>query len=195
MAENVNTLPPGFILDEPQDSLPQGFTPDTQTQQPTQPSSLGSTLLGYGLGATGVGYGAYKGYQALAPQREQLAGNLINSIIKPRHKEFMFGKNPGLGVAKEGIWGINLESIGRKVDKRLTELNTYAKEFRSLPENQIKTVNLENTLDPFYDALNKLVKAPETHSAKINEIYGMVKDLEGNLPKGMNINEVPIETA
>ena len=187
MAENVG-LPEGFVLDQPQQS----------TQQSTQQPSLGSRLMGYGLGgagAVGVAKGIQKVGEISAEPRTEIAGNMINSIIKPRHKDYSFGKNPGQGVAQEGIAGWNLKDIGNKVGKRLDELTTYAKEYRSLPEHQGKTVNLEKALDPFYEGLDELGKAPETHSAKINEIYGMVSDLEGNLPKGMSLKEVPIETA
>jgi hypothetical protein len=161
---------------------------------PTLTQNLASIGIGAGT-ALGAGFGIAKGYKASAIGRNKLAGDLINSIIKPRHREFSFGKNPGQGIAQEGIWGLNINSIGNKVNKRLDELNSYVKGIYSLPENQIKAINLEQMLDPFYDALDKLSKAPETHQAKINEIYGIVKDLEGNIPKGINIKEVPLKTA
>ena len=189
-------LPEGFVLDE-NTSLPEGFVVDEPTTE-TQPSGLGGVLTGLGLGAGvvgGVGYGAYKGYQALAPQRTKMAGGLINSIIKPRHKEYMFGKNPGQAIAQEGIWGTGIEGIGRKDEERLTQLNTYAKELRSLDVNKAKTVNFQKVLDPLYEALDEFSKAPKTHRAKINEVYRLVNDIEGNLPKEMDIKSVPVETA
>lgn len=199
MAENLG-LPEGFVLDKPSEmELPEGFVLDEQVTE-TQPTSsnLGGILTGLGLGGgavAGAGYGVRKGYQALAPQRTKMAGGLINSIIKPKHKEYMFGKNPGQAVAQEGIWGVGLEGIGRKVNERLTQLNTYAKELRSLDVNKTKTVNFQKVLDPLYEALDEFSKAPKTHRAKINEVYRAVSDIEGNLPKGIDINQVPVETA
>lgn len=184
----------------PDDAIPINQLPDDAiTIQQPQPNKGNDILSAVGLGGVALGgagvYGATKAYKALSPQRNKLSGELINSIIKPRHKDYMFGKNPGKGVAQEGIWGLNINSIGNKVEKRLNELNTYAKHYRSLPENQTKTVDLSNALDPFYKAMEELGKAPETHKAKINEIDSIVKDLEKNLPKGLNIKEVPVETA
>jgi hypothetical protein len=168
-----------------------------QSQQPQPVNGLANTLSGFGLGAgaVGAGVGAYKGWQSLAPLRTKVAGELINSIIKPKHKEYMFGKNPGEAVAQEGIWGANLDSIGRKVDERLNQLNSYAKGVRGLDSNKTKTSDLSNMLEPFQDVLAELRKAPETHKAKIVEVHKLVKDIISNLPEDGNIKEIPLETA
>jgi hypothetical protein len=165
-------------------------------QQGGLPQTLNNIGVGGGVVAGGLlgAVGLAKGYEALAPARNKLAGELINSIIKPRHKEYMFGKNPGQAVAQEGIWGTNLESIGSKVNSRLNELNTYAKQLRSLENNKSKTVDFSGVLEPFSETLDRLRKAPETHGAKINNAMGMVKDIVSNLPEG-NLKEVPVETA
>jgi hypothetical protein len=170
---------------------------ETKTQQISQstPSQSNPANLVGALGlATGAGYGLRRVNRALAPQRNKLASNLMNSIIKPADKEYMFGKNPGLAVAQEGISGISLESIGTKVDQRLNQLNTYAKELRSLDTNKAKVVNLSQMLDPFQDVLAELKKQPLTQKAKIAELVKMTKDIAGNIPEG-NVKSVPVDAA
>lgn len=150
--------------------------------------------VGAGL-AIGAGLGAKKAFELSAPVRTKTAGNLINSIIKPRHKEYMFGKDPGRAIAQEGIWGSNIDSIGSKVDKRLTELTEYSKQLRSLGENATKRVNLETVLEPIKEVLNEFEKAPLSHRGNINKINKIIQDIKGNIPEGANIKDVPIENA
>lgn len=178
------------------------FLTDKDFEQPGQSASdiLNSTNITpggvrAGVGTVGALYGLGKGYEALAPQRTKIAGKLIDSIIKPRHKDFLFGKNPGKGVAQEGIWGINLNSIGKQIDKRLGELNLYSKELRSLDENRGKVVNLENAIDPLIKTVTELGRAPETHKTQIEDIYARVRDLEKNIPEGISNEKVPLEIA
>jgi len=45
----------------------------------------------------------------------KIPSKLINSLIKPASKEFKFGKNPGLAVAKEGITANSIEGLEKKV--------------------------------------------------------------------------------
>jgi hypothetical protein len=120
---------------------------------------------------------------------------MINSIIKPGHRDYNFGKNPGKGVAQEGIWGVNVDSIGQKVEKRLGELKEFSKGVRSLDEHQGKTSNLEKTLDPLYKALDELGRDPKTHKEKISQLSDIVDDLKGHFPKDSDIKKVPFELA
>lgn len=171
----------------------QSSQPNIETQENNIGDMVASGAGVAGLGA--IGYGVTKAWDVLAPVRTKVAGNLVNQLIKPKHKEYMFGKNPGMGIAKEGIWGNSLEDIGLKVDERLKELNTYSKEVRGLDEHKFKTVDLEGIFEPLNEALDEFKKAPKTHSAKINEINDILNDLKNNIPKDVNIKEVPTELA
>lgn len=165
----------------------------------TKPTTGLLKAFGMGAGgavtAGGAAFGIKKGYEALAPARTKMAGDLMNSIIKPRHKEYMFGKNPGKAMAQEGIWGTNIDSLGIKVGKRLTELSEYAKQLRSLSENTTKRVNLETILEPLTETLQDFNKAPLSNKGHINKINKIIQDIKGNIPEGANIKEVPLENA
>jgi len=171
---------------------------DIAKSEPIETSDTGSSAKGlltaFGLGGAGV-YGAKKAIEATAPARTNIAGNLMNSIIKPRHKEYMFGKNPGKGMAQEGISGMNIESLGNKVEQRLNQLSEYSKQIRSLSENKIKTVNLESMFEPLKELSTQFSKAKLTNKAHLDKISNIVKDLRSNIPKELSIKEMPLETA
>src|SRR3990167_302608 len=167
---------------------------EEETPEETTGSSAKSLLTAFGIGAGGV-YGAQKALEATAPARTNIAGNLMNSIIKPAHKQYMFGKNPGKGMAQEGIWGMSIEGLGNKVEQRLSQLNEYSKQIRSLSENQAKTVNLESMFEPLKNLSKEFSKAKLTNKAHLNKISNLVKDLRSNIPKELNIREMPLEAA
>jgi len=150
--------------------MPSSATMVSEETTPQKGTNAGNLLTAFGVGAGGVAtaYGAKKVFEATAPARTELAGNLINSIIKPRHKEYMFGKNPGKGVAQEGIWGANIESLGNKVEQRLGQLNEYSKQIRSLSENATKTVNLDTMFEPLYEVSKEFVKSPDGKTYEID---------------------------
>lgn len=107
-----------------------------------------------------------------------MAGKVINGLIKPRHKDFLFGKNPGQGIAKEGIVANNFAELGTKVQTRIEELNTLSQVIRNTPENITKKVDLTKIRKPLVDALIELQKAPKTHSAEIANIKNAISDLK-----------------
>lgn len=128
-----------------------------------------------------------------ALKNEKIAGNIINSLIKPAHKQYLFGKNPGLGVAKEGLTANSLDELGFKVEKRLSELKDGTQLIRNTSENINKTVNLENITQPLIDSYTELNLAPATHSAQINNIKNALTDLK-SLNNG-NLSNISISDA
>lgn len=160
-------------------------------------------VLGMLVGKTPVGSGknlgevvaASKPGQAISKvanaditlKNDKLAGNVINSLIKPAHKQFMFGKNPGLGVAKEGITAGNLDELAGKVEGRLTELNQASQLIRNTPENINKTVDLSRINKPLIDSYLNLSKTPNVNKeqmANIRKVMGDLRQLnDGNLSK------------
>lgn len=122
----------------------------------------------------------------------KIASRLVNSLIRPTQKEYMFGKNPGLGIAKEGIVGNSLEDIQEQVNGRLNDLNLYVKNLRELPENAGKRVNLSSSVDPLLKTLDEFNKAPKSHASKIKELENIFDDLSNT---GKNLNDLSVEDA
>jgi len=53
---------------------------------------------------------------------KKLSSRVMNSLIKPPSKEFRFGKDPGLAVAKEGIKANTLEGLLNKIRGKKQEI-------------------------------------------------------------------------
>lgn len=53
---------------------------------------------------------------------KKLPSRMLNKILHTHTKEFKFGKDPGLTVAKEKIVGNSLDDISRGIDKRMTKI-------------------------------------------------------------------------
>jgi hypothetical protein len=117
--------------------------------------------------------------------REKMVSKSINALIKPEKKELLFGKNPGLGVAREGIVANNFEELGTKVNDRITLLNNATKIIRNTPENMHKTIDVSDVRQPLIDTLTKLKKIPLHNKAEIAGIEDASTDLT-NLIQNMD---------
>lgn len=123
----------------------------------------------------------------------KLAGRVIDSLIKPRHKEFMFGKNPGEGIAKEGIVANNLGNLKDKVDIRIKELRSTASDIWNLPENFEKKIDATETLKPLKNAYTYLKSIGEkTHASELKRIENALSDLQGS---GKDLSKLNISEA
>lgn len=149
----------------------------------------GQAALGMALGTVaGLVSGQYK-----LPDIEKLAGKVINSLIKPSHKDFLFGKNPGLGVAKEKIVATSMDDLAAKVDQRIDVLYDGVKTIRNTPENITKTVDLNGIKKPLIKSVIELRKAPKIHSAEITNLENALSDI-GKLHQG-NLNKLSVSEA
>lgn len=122
-----------------------------------------------------------------------LAGRMINSLIKPRHKHFLFGKEPGKAVAKEGLVATNLRSLKDKIVLRKQQLNTAIRDTRIAPENAGKTVDASKALKPLVTTYSKLRRAGKrTHAAELQRIANAFRDLNQS---GKNLKKLSIADA
>lgn len=138
-----------------------------------------------------AGIGSMTTKQAIGQTVESgnIASRIVNSLIRPQHKQYLFGKNPGLGIAKEGIVAGNMDGLLNKVDNKLSEIGSAISEVRSTPENLNKTIKLEDTLQPLRNVLGELKKAPRRHQAEIQTIYDTLSDLLGHNLDNLTIGE------
>lgn len=120
---------------------------------------------------------------------EKMASNVVNSLIKPAHRNLLFGKNPGLGIAKEGIVANNFEELAIKVDQKIDTLMDYASTIRSAPENIDKTVNLSKSLNPLREAYSTLQRAPKFHEAETTKIKAAIEDLTAHNLDNISVSD------
>jgi hypothetical protein len=161
----------------------------------TNPTDLLATILG-GVGA-GTKVGKAIGNVEVTLKNDKLAGNIIKSLIKPAHKDMLFGKNPGLGVSKEGIVASNLDSLGIKVTERIDQLKEAVKTIRSTPENLYKSVDLSSIRKPLVSSIDKLKRTPLTNASEISGVQDAMVDITNFVQKidKVGLNKLPISDA
>lgn len=164
------------------------MTSPEASQQTKELGKTGDVLL-TGLLAAATGFGGYKSGQALQEPLTKLGGKIVNSLIKPTHREYMFGKNPGRAIAQEGIVALNMDDLANKVDNKITQLYDESKVIRALPENIDKKVDLSNTLKPLEEVYVELIKAPNKHQSEIGALRGVIEDLKMNPLKDINLEQ------
>jgi hypothetical protein len=120
------------------------------------------------------------------PDMSKMAGKIVNSLIKPSHANFMFGSNPGMGIAKEGIVANSMEDLLTKVSDKADYIQNAISTIRATPENVAKTVDLQDSLVPLKKVYIELRKAPKTHSAEIQQVTNAIEDLSGADPTKLN---------
>lgn len=105
-----------------------------------------------------------------------MAGRLINSIIKPASKEFNFGKNPGLAVAREGIVANNFDELTKNITQKRIEVG---REIGNKVSPINKKINIYDVVNPIDDALTRAKEFPNSNAALINRLQGIKDDLLG----------------
>jgi hypothetical protein len=121
-------------------------------------------IIGKGLsavGATGRALG-------IAPDK------IINSLIKPLQRDFFFGKNPGAGVAKEGIvansWDDLIDKLGAKTEEIGEQIGTTLK-------GATQRVSLSGVMKPLDDAIVGAKTAPGINAPLITRLETAKKDI------------------
>ncbi len=120
-----------------------------------------------------------------------VSSRIINSLIKPASKLFSYGKDPGLGVAREGIVANSLEELTGAISNKRSEVYSKIGQVLNKPSNLAKRVSTENLLAPLDDAIATASKTPSTNSALITRLKGLQSDLKGIIGDKTEIN--PLE--
>lgn len=120
----------------------------------------------------GVGAGINAGTKAL----NKAPAAIINSLIKPLLKDFSYGKNPGRGVAREGIIGNTFEELVQNITGKLGELGNKLNTIYSKAKNKL---NLTKALDPLDEAITYAEKNPRVNKAIITRLQDTLKDILG----------------
>lgn len=145
------------------------------------PEIISSGVLGAGLGA------AFPVAGALANKTRQAAGNFaereINSLIKPLLKDLSYGKNPGRGVAREGIVANSFDDLIQKVSAKKRELgNIIGQTIESASrgaKNKIATLDLRGVTKPITEAIEAAKRTPRTNKALIRRLQDALDDILG----------------
>lgn len=101
----------------------------------------------------------------------------MNSLLKPKTVQYLYGKNPGKAVLDEGITGRSFAEIQRKVSAKLNEVGTQLEQLMSKPATRAKKIRLTGFLAPIDDAIARAKKAPESNKALITRLEALKRDL------------------
>lgn len=109
---------------------------------------------------------------------EKIPSRLINSIIRPAEKDFSFGKNPGLGVAEEGITANTRGGLVTQINQKRKTVGSEIENLITKPENAQKILNVEDAITtPIQEAKRKAIQAGE------QGLYNRLVELENGLTK------------
>ena len=118
-----------------------------------------------------------------AVPRNEIAGGVINSLIKPRDVEFRYHNNPGMVVAKEGLWAPNAKSLLGQINSRIGEIHNSISNVRSGLDHADKTIDLTDSMTPIAEQFTKFAQKPETNAPYIEKLTKNENDLKSFLSK------------
>ncbi len=114
-----------------------------------------AAAFGAAFPIAGAALGA--GAKAIKANTPEWAGKVINTLIQPLKKDFSFGKNPGMAVAKEGIVANSLDELATKIDASQKMIGQkLATTISSLPTDL--KLSLKTALSPLDAAMEKAAK-------------------------------------
>lgn len=117
--------------------------------------------------------------RALSRGMQATGASAINQLIKPSNRQFAFGKNPGMAVAKEGIVASSLEDLAAKVGQRRQSIGQQIGQAMDIPQVSSQTVNVADSLSPINESIQTLRKNPRTNASAIQRLENLRDDLLG----------------
>lgn len=120
---------------------------------------------------------------------ERISPALLNKyILRPTAKEFHFGKDPGLGVAKEGLTANTREGLLTQITAKKKEIGNQIDEVLKKPEFAVKKIEVKSALAGLDKKIAKAAEEGEevlyNRLTKIREgITGKFQMIEGKAVK------------
>jgi len=118
------------------------------------------------------------GAKILGSIASKLPDSLINKLIKPLSKDFLYGKDPGRGIVDEGIVAKDMTSLKNQV---LDAIKQRGAEIGAVYDNPILakniTVDASDALKPIDDAIAKAQESPRTNAGLITRLQNARLDI------------------
>ena len=102
--------------------------------------------------------------------RKAMSERIINSLIRPLEKQFRYGKNPGRGVAEEGIIANSLEDLERQISRRLTGRTNQLNGVYDSAKYKDTTLDVVEFIEPIEALFRKALETPRT-----SQLSGLTK--------------------
>lgn len=107
------------------------------------------------------------------------SAQMINSLIKPKNRQFSYGRNPGLAVAQEGIVASSLDDLAQKAAASQQALGKQIGVALDLPSVASQRLNVSKALDPINTAITNAKRNPRTNAAIVQRLENLRDDLLG----------------
>ena len=120
-----------------------------------------------------------KAIKATRWAKDRAAADTINSLIRVKDKQFAYGRDPGMTVAREGITALNMDDLTAKITAKRKEYGGRIRDALDAPSHKAKTVDLTRAkaLDPIYKAIAEARKNPRSNQALIKRLEDVMDDL------------------
>ena len=130
--------------------------------------------------------GALSSSKYVAEKAPTMAENAINSLIKPRDREFSYGKNPGRGVASEGIVATSMRDLGKKVAAKKNEIGRQIQSKITDPKYSAPVgITDAEVVKPIDDAIARVKEEqPWGSEALLNRLENTKRNIMGAIPDG-----------
>ena len=138
--------------------------------------TAGMTAPGKGMSLEDFTASLGKGTQQF---RGNLASKMMNGLIRTNYrKDFMFGEDPGLWIAKEGLTANNLPDLESKVSDRVNNINDELTAKLASDENLQKVKDYRDAIvTPFQNELTKQSFFGKTNKPIIDKLNNVLLDL------------------
>lgn len=114
----------------------------------------------------------------------RVAGRIIDSLIKPVKRSVSYGKNPGVGIVREGIVARSFDDLEDKVFRARHQvgiqigqaIKTAQKKFQGQKTEGL-TINVSNVFEEINKQLLEAQKAPRTNKELIRRLRSAKNDI------------------
>lgn len=182
------------VSDEPFATIPT-LPLITDKPTPVSPRGIAKQIQGIGVDSAALGIGdaaIARGPAALAKRvidpvakaAENTGARFLNYYIKPRQAGFMFGKNPGRGVAKHIGPSMNRESLLSKIQMKNDDLLKQLSDAASKSGNPVE---IGPVADAFKRNIVEMEKFPETFAGPLDAHKAFARDLDALISRSGHI--------
>lgn len=128
----------------------------------------------------------------VTPALKESSARIVNSLIKPLLKDFSYGKNPGLGVAQEGIVANNLDELANKISVARQNKGQEISAVLAKPQYQNIKLDLSTAIAPIDEAMQ--TAATQNNQTLLNRLQDTKRAITQDLTLAMENGQPMIKS-
>ena len=162
----------------------------------------GLTNIGKALNVSGKTVGLLDVPSTAVAITDKVSSRLVNSLIKAKGKQFLYGKNPAKAILDENIIGTNIEDLTSKIANKWNSVGEEIGQVVSSPKYQGIALDISPAMSEIDNAILKASKNPRTNSELMLRLAKLKEDIlqipiDPNLPQvpGRNLAQMTVSDA